>query len=106
MLPVCRSTLDVAIFVFLGVPYSEQACRDAAAALGLKLGNENAQFSYDYRQKGCFAYKAGLFNGVAFYGKGGSVEDMKKTPTQSTAYRPENHDCAAGKCSMCVCMYV
>ena len=116
MLIACRSTLDFGD-VFVGVPYSEQACRDAAVALGLKLGYRSAFHVRDFVKnnsypKGCYAYNASIYRGSAFYSTGGTVEQMKKDVGPS-AYRPENYDCAAGNFSMhvcvcsfgCMCMY-
>ena len=78
------------------VAYSEQACRDAAVALGLSLeGTTSAGFSGDFTHKGCYAYSAGKNKGKAFYGTGGTVNDMKKQLPEDR-YRPQNYDCAAG----------
>ena len=53
-------------------PYSEQACRDAAKALGLKLGGGGYAFSGAYSLKGCYSYRSGTYAGIAFYGTGGT----------------------------------
>jgi len=88
------------------IPYSEQACRDAAASLGLSV--EESSFSGSFQYKGCYAYSAGKDKGKAFYGTGGTRDDMQKQlPTDR--YRPTNYDCAAGN-YVCVlvfaCIYV
>ena len=108
MLNICRITLDFGD-IFVGVPYSEQACRDAAVALGLNLGYSlsRCNFRFAYLIKGCYAYRSGRYAGWAFYGTGGTEEEMKQEPEFASQYRPENHDCAAGNCYMCnmhVCM--
>ena len=77
------------------VAYSEQACRDAATELGLGLGTSSHAFSGPYSHKGCYAYNSGSNQGKAFFGTGGSEEDMKKKLPENR-YRPRNYDCAAG----------
>ena len=87
-------------------PYSEQACRDAAKALGLQLGSTSHAFTGKYEQKGCYAYSAGKYAGKAYYGTGGSVEDMQKEGASNT-YRPNNYDCEGDHIPCmhaCVCM--
>ena len=80
------------------IPYSEQACRDAAAAEGLSVGSSG--FSGNFAHKGCYAYTDGKHEGKAFYGTGGTVAHMQKQ-LPANRYRPKNYDCAAG---MYVCM--
>ena len=80
------------------IPYSEQACRDAAAALGLSVGSSG--FSGNFAHKGCYAYSDGKHKGKAFYGTGGTKAHMQKQ-LPADRYRPINYDCAAG---MYVCM--
>ena len=73
-------------------PYSEQACRHAATALGLQLGSTASPFAGKFTQKGCYAYSSGKYAGQAYYGTGGTAEDMQKE-VASNAYRPNNYDC-------------
>ena len=78
------------------VPYSQQACRDAALALGLSLeGTSTKGFSGPFNHKGCYAYSSGTNKGKAFYGTGGSRNEMQKQ-LPDDRYRPTNYDCAAG----------
>merc|ERR1712048_1215821 len=56
-------------------------------------------FSGPYSHKGCYAYNSGSNQGKAFFGTGGSEEDMKKELPENR-YRPRNYDCAAVECSM------
>ena len=75
------------------VPYSEQACRDAANALGLSLGGAGHSFaSSSYFRKGCYAYSSGRYAGMAYYGTGGTTEQMKKS-LNGQAHRLSGYDC-------------
>ena len=91
------------------IPYSEQACLDAAKALGLSVeGSGDHPFSSDtFTYKGCYAYSGGSFKDKAFYGKGGSLADLRKA-LPSLRYRPKNYDCAADNraCMYCIFSYV
>ena len=53
------------ISISVCVPYSEQACRDVANALGLSLGGVGYSFAGDYSVKGCYAYSSGKYAGKA-----------------------------------------
>ena len=87
-------------------PYSEQACRDAATVLGLQVGSTGSSFASDYPTKGCYAEISGEHAGQAYYGTGGSVEDMQKELTApGNKYRPRNYDCT-GNHVVCVCLHV
>jgi hypothetical protein len=75
------------------IPYSQQACRDAAASLGLSV--DESGFSGSFTYKGCYAYSAGKHKGKAFYGTGGSRNEMQKQ-LPDDRYRPKNYGyCAA-----------
>ena len=74
------------------VPYSEQACRDAANLLGLSLGDGSYSFAGDYSTNGCYAYSAGANAGQAFYGTGGTTDQMKQS-LSGNVYRPSGYDC-------------
>ena len=88
-------------------PYSEQACRDAAKALGLKLGGGGFDFSFkidNYPIQGCYAYLSGSgqYADTAYYSAGGSVESMKTVLTDNLRYRPQNYDCTGKHNSVCL----
>ena len=74
-------------------PYSEQACLDAAKREGLKTGGLGAAFSGNYDPKGCYAYRSGRFGGIAYFGTGGSIEEMQEKSLNSPRYRPKGFDC-------------
>ena len=61
----------------------------------MKLGGSTHDFEGNYVTKGCYAYtnENKKFKGQVYYGTGGSVEEMKKTPTKSHQYRPKGYDC-------------
>ena len=70
---------------------------DSIKALGLKQGGQGHAFSSDsiYYSKGCYAYSSAgnaKYSNVAFYGTGGTQEDMKKALTLPK-YRPIGYDC-------------
>ena len=81
-------------FLDVCVPYSQEACRDAGKRLGLKFGTSSYEFAKDYSTKGCYAYKGGSYDGVIFYGTGGT-EEQTKTALTAPKYRPEGYDCPA-----------
>ena len=81
---------DISISVC--VPYSEHACRDVANALGLSLGGVGYSFAGDYSVKGCYAYSSGKYAGKAYYGTGGTTEQMKKS-LNGQKYRLSGYDC-------------
>jgi len=59
----------------------------------LKLGGGFYNFAGGYSTKGCYAYKGGSFDGMIFYGTGGT-EQQTKTTLSSPKYRPEGYDCS------------
>ena len=73
-------------------PYSENACRDAINTLGLQQGGNGVSFSGNFGSKGCYAYESGSYANMAFYGTGGT-EDQIKAALTSPKYRPTGHDC-------------
>ena len=81
---------DISISVC--VPYSEQAWRYAANALGLSHGSVGYSFAGKYSVKGCYGYSSGQFAGKAFYGTGGTTEQMKKS-LNGDPYRLSGYDC-------------
>lgn len=84
--------------VLLGscTPYSREACMAAALSQGLKQGGAGSEFVGDWSTKGCYAYKSGTYAGIAFYGTGGSKEQMREPLTSDKIFRPTGHDCPAG----------
>ena len=87
------------MMLFLGdcVPYSGQACIDAAENLGLTRKGE--RYSGEYVLKGCYAYSSGSNRGTYWYGTGGSVADIKDSlegEGKLSYYRPKGFDCEKG----------
>ena len=70
-------------------PYSIEACRDAAIRQGLKLGSRKYEFEDNWTIKGCYYYKEGSQKGTAFYGTGGTLEQMARHSTD----HPQGYDC-------------
>jgi len=76
------------------VPYTATACRIAAKALGLTIGGAGFPFEVHHRQKGCYVYNSGKYAGRAFYGLGGSQEEIRDRVTlDGSTYRPVGWDC-------------
>ena len=73
-------------------PYSLEACENAGKTLGLQLGGHGYPFSKNFATKGCYAYDSGKYQGMIFYGTGGSEDEMKLTPSRPK-YRPQIFDC-------------
>ena len=83
-------------FLGLGecVPYSEEACEDVVERLGLKKGGKGFNFVEDnFVIKGCYSYESGPYANIAYYGSGGSEQEMA-TQLNSPKYRPAGHDCS------------
>ena len=74
------------------IPYSLKACENAIEKLGLSKGGGGYEFDGYYGRKGCYAYKSGSWANMAFYGIGGTDDDMKKE-LDLPEYRPTGHDC-------------
>ena len=70
-------------------PYilTESACRDVARSLGLEEGGNGFSFSGNYGTKGCYAYSSGTYMGMAFWGSGGTNEEMKDLALGNVKYR-------------------
>ena len=56
-------------------------------------GGNGYQFSGGYGTKGCYAYKGGSYDNMAFYGTGGTEDEMKVALVSNGKYRPSGHDC-------------
>ena len=91
------------MMLFLGdcVPYSGQACIDAAENLGLTSGStvKDKSFADDHDQKGCHVYSSGPDRGTYWYGMGGSpaeIKDSLEREENLNYYRPKGFDCEKG----------
>ena len=61
-----------------------------ARALGLQIGGEGYPFVGNWSTKGLYAYRSGQYNGIAYFGTGGSERDRLTMPHESEKYRPWN----------------
>lgn len=66
---------------------TEAACRTKAQELGLLLGGGSSAFTGAFTTKGCYAYSSGSYSGRAFWGTGGSVNQMQAA-VSPPKYRP------------------
>ncbi len=76
-------------------PYSQSACIAATLSMGFQTGtiqNSGYDFAGDYENKGCYVYLYGTFEGLSFYGKNGTVEQMQQS-LQNPMQRPQGYDC-------------
>jgi len=77
-------------------PFSQAACIASAISMGYEVGNVNNSGGYTfagpYRTKGCYAYPTGIYEGLVFYGTGGSKEKMQDQVVQGK-FRPQGYDC-------------
>ena len=71
------------------VPYSEQRCKMAAAAL---KGFRFVSSGKTYATKGCYAYTSGEFANKVYYGLGGDNKARAKV-VALPKFRPRGHDC-------------
>jgi hypothetical protein len=71
---------DATALVSVGVAscLTEEGCRASATELALKLGGGGYAFAGTYATKGCYTYNSGNYQGMAFFGTGGSVADMEQ----------------------------
>ena len=88
--------------------YSADACRDAANALGLKIGSasddaENPfEGEYEAFGYGCFSFSASddypRSVGKVYYTPGGTIEQMQAATSDEygTIFRPSGYDCNTG----------
>ena len=56
------------------------------------IQNSEYEFAGDYEPKGCYVYLSGDFEGLSFYGTGGTVEEMQQL-LQNPKGRPQGYDC-------------
>ena len=61
-----------------------------ARALGLQVGGAGHPFVGNWGTKGLYAYRSGQYNGIAYFGTGGSERDRLTMPHESDRYRPWN----------------
>ena len=64
--------------------------RAIAEKLGLLLGGCGHAFAGDYGNKGLYAYSAGKYRGCAYFGTGGTPEQMRVPAYGNHRYRPWN----------------
>lgn len=87
----------------LCVPYSEDACRNAALGLNLTPGGAGAEFASDHKQKGCYTYTSGQYKGFAYYGtvknpvkaQDKLSKKINQFPTKTKKFRVPGYDCQA-----------
>ena len=84
------------------VPYSQQACEDAVKNLGLQKGSASFSFVGDYKVKGCYAYNIGSYANIAWYGIGGSIEEISKPYISAGVFRPFGYDCSTDGNNFCI----
>ena len=75
------------------VPYSQEACEDVVDRLGLQKGGKGFNFVHNFVNKGCYSYESGDYANIAYYGSGGSEQEMA-TQLNSPKYRPAGYDCS------------
>jgi len=69
---------------------TEDACREAALALGLTIGGVGYDFVGDFLTHGCYSYDSGIYQGHAYFGRG-EHNDLSNPAEQ---YRvPGTHGC-------------
>ena len=103
-----RLIIELMKIITLGqcVPYSAQACINAAQRLGLTISSISAtgyNFAGDYGTKGCYSYHKGDDKGVVYYGTNGENEEPPTPPEIKSSldhtddqYRPQGFDCVEG----------
>ncbi|MBT7852487.1 MAG: hypothetical protein HN675_04145, partial [Opitutae bacterium] len=73
-------------------PLTESDARTLAEQLGLQLGGAGTEFAGDYGTKGLYAYSSGNYEGMAFFGTGGTEEEMLAPIEHESKYRPSFGD--------------
>ena len=56
------------------------------------IATSGYEFAGNYGTKGCYVYLSGDFEGLSFYGTGGTVEEMQQS-LQNLKERPQGYDC-------------
>lgn len=80
------------------VPYTEEACKQAATSQGLLLGGGGYEFAGSHGTKGCYSYSSGAYKGMAFYGTGGS-DSQSKAAVSAPKMRVPGADCGKQTCA-------
>ena len=62
-------------------------------SLGLQKGGRGFNFVGPHLTKGCYAYESGSYANLAYYGVGGT-EDQIKVQLATPKYRPLGYDCS------------
>ena len=60
---------------------TESGCKAAARRQGLSIGGAGWAFSGNFITKGCYTYSAGEFTGRAYYGTGGTGDQLSEKPS-------------------------
>jgi len=66
---------------------TENDCKKLAESLGLQIGGGGFSFAGPYETKGLYSYNSGRYAGMAFFGRGGT-EDQMKASVHGQKYRP------------------
>jgi hypothetical protein len=66
---------------------TENDCKKLAESLGLQIGGGGFSFAGPYETKGLYSYNSGKYAGMAFFGRGGTEEQMKAS-VHGQKYRP------------------
>merc|ERR1711970_213613 len=72
--------------------YSIKAREAAIKKLGIARGGKGYDFLGNWGTKGCYAYKSGTYVNHAYYGTGGTSEQVK-AKVSGTKFRPKGYDC-------------
>lgn len=75
-------------------PYTEQACLRAALMMGLRIGGYPYEFAGSYSTKGCYYYYDGDYEGRAYYGLGGTIEQNAAPVSSGYKRRVQGDDCS------------
>ena len=67
---------------------TQEACSTAATSMGLQLGGNGYAFAGNYGSKGCYYYPSGSYGNMAYFGAGGTVEQMATALSGSKARVP------------------
>jgi len=62
--------------------YDQESCAKAANSQGYEIGSEKTCFAGDWNEKGCTAYTKGEWAGSAWWGTGGTQEQMAQTVSE------------------------
>ena len=72
--------------------HDPEKAAEFARALGLNVGGAGHPFVGNWQTKGFYAYRSGQYNGIAYFGSGGSEHERLAYPSESEKYRPWNRD--------------